>query len=53
MCEICEKVKTIDFFPTLKAYLDCLKYIQSLVASGSFQFGLKNCDTDKVKDENL
>ncbi len=27
MCEICEKVKTVDFFPTAKAYLDCLKYI--------------------------
>lgn len=23
MCEICEKVKTVDFFPTAKAYLDC------------------------------
>ncbi len=52
MCEICEKVKTVDFFPTPKAYLDCLKYIQSLVDSGSFQFGSKDCDTDKVKDEN-
>jgi hypothetical protein len=52
MCEICEKVKTVDFFPTAKAYLDCLKYIQSLVDSGSFQFESKDCDTDKVKDEN-
>ena len=52
MCEICEKVKTVDFFPTPKAYLDCLKYIQSLVDSGSFQFESKDCDTDKVKDEN-
>lgn len=52
MCEICEKVKTIDFFPTPKTYLGCLKYIQSLVDSGRFQFVLKDCDTDKVKDEN-
>ena len=51
MCERCEKVKMIDSFPSPKAYLDCLKYIQSLVDSGSFEFESKNCDTDKVKDE--
>lgn len=39
MCERCENVKTIDFFPTLKAYLACLDYIQSLVDSGSFRKG--------------
>lgn len=39
MCKICEKVRTRDFFPTPKAYLECLKYIQSLVDSGSFRKG--------------
>ena len=52
MCDRCEKVKMIDSFSSPKAYLDCLKYIQSLVDSGYFEFESKNCDTDKVKDEN-
>lgn len=52
MCERCENVKTIDFFPTPKAYLACLDYIQSLVDSGDFVFESKDCDTDKVMDEN-
>ena len=52
MCEICEKVKTIDFFPTPKVYLDCIKYIQSLVDGGSFQFESKEYDTNKVINEN-
>ena len=52
MCERCEKVKLREAFPTPKAYLDCLAYIQFLVDSGSFQFEFKSCDTDKVKDEN-
>ena len=50
MCEVCEKVNTIDFFPTPKVYLECLNYIQSLVDSGNFLFELKDCDIDKVKD---
>ena len=52
MCEICEKVRTVDDFTTPRVYLDCLKYIQSLVDSGYFQFESKDCNTDKVKDEN-
>lgn len=52
MCEICEKVKTVNSFPTPSAYLDCLKYIQDLVDGGDFKFESKDCDTDKVKDEN-
>lgn len=52
MRESCEKVKLREAFPTPKAYLDCLAYIQFLVDSGSFQFEFKSCDTDKVKDEN-
>lgn len=52
MCEICEKVKMMDSFPTPQAYFDCLKYIQFLVDSGRFQFESKDCDTDRVKDEN-
>ena len=52
MRKICEKVKTEDFFPTPEAYLDCLKYIQSLIDSKNFVFEMKDCDTDKVKDEN-
>ena len=52
VCEICEKVKTVNHFCTSKAYLDCLRYMQGLVDSGDFEFESKNCDTDKVKDEN-
>lgn len=53
VCEICEKVKTVDhFYPAPKAYFDCLRYIQALVDSGDFEFEFKDCDTDKVKDEN-
>ena len=50
MCEICEKVETRICFPTPRHYIECLKYIQSLVDSGSFLFELKDYDTDKVKD---
>lgn len=52
MCEICEKVETRICFPTPRHYIECLKYIQSLVDSGSFLFESKDCDTDKVKDIN-
>ncbi len=52
MCEICGKVKTTDYFYTPKAYLECLKYIQALVDSGDFSFEAKDCDTDKVMNEN-
>ncbi|MDE5994455.1 MAG: hypothetical protein K2G60_02965 [Oscillospiraceae bacterium] len=52
MCEICEKVKTMDSFPTPKDYLECLNYIQSLVDSGSFMVESRDCDIDKVKDTN-
>lgn len=52
MCEICEKVKVTGSFAAPKAYLDCLFYTQSLVNSGKFQFEIKDCDTDKAKDEN-
>lgn len=37
MCPECEKVETIDSFLTPKAYLNCLKYIPSLVDGGSFR----------------
>lgn len=52
MCEICKNVKTIDFFHTPNEYLECLKYLQSLVDSGNFLFESKTCDIDKVKNEN-
>ena len=52
MCKTCEKIKTIDFFPTPKVYFDCLKYIQGLVDGGDFEFELKDCDTDRITDEN-
>lgn len=52
MCVICEKVKTIECFPTPEAYFECLNYIQSLVDSGSFLFVSKDCDTDKVKNKD-
>lgn len=52
MCKICEKVKKIEHFPNPKAYLECLKYIQDLVDSGDFEFESKDCDTDKVFNEN-
>ena len=52
MCEISEKVRTRDFFPTPKAYLECLNYIQSLVDSRCFLFESKDCDIDRVKDIN-
>ena len=52
MCERCKKIKTIDSFHSPKEYLDCLKYIQALVDSGSFQFEAKDCETDQVKDDN-
>ena len=44
------KVKTVDFFSSLKVYVECLKYIQSLIDSGNFLFESKDCDTDKVKE---
>lgn len=50
MCEICRNVKTVDFFPNSKVYLECLNYIQSLVDSGDFLFESKDCDTDKAKN---
>ena len=52
MCEICDKVKTIDSFPTPKEYIECLKYLQFLVDSGNFLFESKDCETDKVKDKD-
>lgn len=52
MCEVCKNVKTVKFFSTPQEYLDCLKYIQDLVNDGDFKFKSKDCDTDKVKDEN-
>lgn len=52
MCEICKEVMTVDAFSNTKVYLDCLKYIQALVDSGDYSFESKDCDTDKVRDEN-
>ena len=52
MCEVCDEIKTRDSFPTPKTYYECLKYIQSLVNSGNFEFESKDCDIGKVKDEN-
>ena len=52
MCDLCKNVKTVDLFPSPKAYHACLNYIQRLVDSGDFLFASADCDTDEAINEN-
>lgn len=52
VCEVCSNIQLKEAFMSPKEYLECLKYIQQLVDSDNFEFVSKDCDTDKVEDDN-
>jgi len=51
MCEDCKSIRLYDYFNSPQDYLECIKYLQELVTSDSFELLSDSVALDKIKDE--
>ena len=52
ICNSCSNIILKASFYSPKDYEKCLSYIKKLLQSGNFEVVEKNCEIDRVKDEN-
>lgn len=52
MCDNCKNIVLRDSFYSPRDYLNCLDYIQFIVAQGKYEIISHTCALDKVKSAN-